>query len=123
MSNVLHIKVGESIEGSLTRARDIMEALERGQTPEPYFGIGFAELPQLLAVFTSRRWELLRLLSQDGPMTIAELARALRRDYKNVHGDVVALSEWLAVERDEDGRVFVPWDEIDLRLPLQRKTA
>lgn len=123
MSNVLHIKVGEPIEGSLTRARDIMEALERGQTPEPYFGIGFAELPQLLAVFTSRRWELLRLLSQDGPMTIAELARALRRDYKNVHGDVVALSEWLAVERDEDGRVFVPWDEIDLRLPLQHKTA
>lgn len=123
MSNVLHIRVGEPIEVSLTRARDTMEVLERGQTPEPYFGIGFTELPQLLAVFTPRRWELLRLLSQDGPMTIAELARALGRDYKNVHGDVVALNEWLAVERDEDGRVFVPWDEIDLRLPLQHKTA
>jgi predicted transcriptional regulator len=121
--NVLHIKVGEPIGVSLARARDAMETLERGRRPEAYFGIGFAELPQLLSVFTPRRWELIEFLSRHGPMTIAELARALQRDYKNVHGDVAALSEWLAVERDETGRVFVPWDEIDVRLPLQHKTA
>lgn len=123
MSNVLHIKVGEPMEVSLARARDAMETLERGQKADAYFGIGFAEMPQLLSVFTPRRWELIELLSRQGPMTIAELARALRRDYKNVHGDVTALSEWLAIERDEAGSVFVPWDEIDVRVPLQHKTA
>lgn len=123
MTNTLRINVGDPIDVSLARARKVMETLDRGQTPEPYYGIGFSELPQLLAVFTPRRWELLEFLSKQGPTTVAELARALRRDYKNVHGDVVALKEWLAVERDDDGRVFVPWDEIDLRLPLQHKTA
>jgi hypothetical protein len=36
-----------------------------------------------------------------------------------VHQDVALLSEWLVVEKDENGKVFVPWDEIDVRLPLQ----
>jgi len=30
---------------------------------------------------------------------------------------------WQAVWHDEDDQVYVPWDEIDLRLPLQRKAA
>jgi len=35
--------------------------------------------------------------------------------------DVAALSEWLAVQRDEEGLVFVPWAEIivDMKLPQQ----
>ncbi len=44
-------------------------------------------------------------------------------NYKNVHGDVAALAEWMAIERDDRGLVSVPWDEIDLRLPLQHKAA
>lgn len=123
MTHVLHIKVGEPVEASLARARHSMEALERGQTPDAYFGIGFADLPQLLSTFTPRRWELLKCLSERGPMAVAELARALGRDYKNVHGDIAALSAWMAVVRDADGRVSVPWDELDLRVPLQHQAA
>ncbi len=123
MKQILHIKVGEPVETSLARARNSMQALQRGQTPDAYFGIGFADLPQLLSTFTPRRWELLKFLSEHGPMAVAELARALGRDYKNVHGDIAALSEWMAVARELDGRVSVPWDELDLRLPLQHKAA
>jgi predicted transcriptional regulator len=47
----------------------------------------------------------------------------LGRDYKNVHGDIAALITWMAVERDADRRVSVPWDELDLRLPLQHRAA
>ena len=45
----------------------------------------------------------------------------VERDYRNVHADVAALSEWLAVQREEDGRVSVPWAEIivDMKLPHQ----
>ena len=55
---------------------------------------------------------------------MAELARRLQRDYKNVHTDVCQLIEWMAVERGEDGRVSVPWSEIvvDMKLP-QRQVA
>jgi hypothetical protein len=36
-----------------------------------------------------------------------------------VHAVVASHSEWLAVQRAEDGRVHVPWSQIvvDLKLP------
>jgi predicted transcriptional regulator len=116
---VLHVTVGESVASNLARARSAMEALQRGKTPKPHFGVGFAQVGQMLAVFTPKRWELIARLRETGPLTTAELARKLDRDYKNVHADVAALSEWLAVQRTEDGRVHVPWSEIvvDMKLP------
>jgi len=80
-------------------------------------------MPHMLNVFTPRRWELLAYLREHGPMRIADLARRLQRNYKNVHDDISALLEWNAVQRDDNGRIDVPWDAIDLHLPLQRKAA
>jgi predicted transcriptional regulator len=119
---VLHVTVGESVASNLARARSAMETLQRGKTPQPHFGVGFAQVGQMLAVFTPKRWELIARLRETGPLTTAELARKLDRDYKNVHADVAALSEWLAVQRTEDGRVHVPWSEIvvDMKLPNRR---
>ncbi|MHB9100806.1 MAG: HVO_A0114 family putative DNA-binding protein [Sulfuricella sp.] len=75
-----------------------------------------------LAVFTPRRWDLLAVPREGGPMTIAELDRRLKRDYKNVHGDVEKLAEWQAIEKDEKKRVVAPYSEIvvDVRLPQYR---
>ena len=120
---VLHVKVAEPMEEMLDRAKSTMEATEAGENPEPHFGIGFESLPQMLAIFTPKRWELIAYLKDHGPLTVAELARGLERNYKNVHGDIATLMEWMVVERDDDGRVFVPWDEIDLRLPLVKHAA
>jgi len=119
---ILNVKVGESLESSLARAAQTMEALERGVEPAPYFGVGFSDIGQLFAVFTPRRWDLLAALRENGPMTIAELARYLKRDYKNVHNDVAKLVEWQAVEKDEKGRIVAPYSEIvvDVRLPQGR---
>ena len=116
---VLNVAVGAPVSNSLARARSTMDALQRGKTPKHHFSIGFAEVGQMLAVFTPKRWELIARLRETGPLTTAELARKLDRDYKNVHVDVAALSEWLAVQRTEDGRVHVPWSEIvvDMKLP------
>jgi predicted transcriptional regulator len=118
---VLHVRVGEDVHAKLARARETMEALQQGRRHKPHFAVGFAEVGQMLAVFTPKRWELIAKLREIGPVTTAQLARTLERDYKNVHADVAALSEWLAVQRDEDGRVSVPWAEIivDMKLPAQ----
>jgi predicted transcriptional regulator len=118
---VLHVRVGEDVHANLARARETMEALQQGRRPKAHFAVGFAEVGQMLAVFTPKRWELIAKLREIGPATTAQLARTLERDYKNVHADVAALSEWLAVQRDEEGRVFVPWAEIivDMKLPAQ----
>lgn len=119
---ILNLKVGEPLETELRRTADAMKALDRGETPEPYFSVGFNDVSQLFSVFTSRRWDLLATLRASGPVSIAELARLARRDYKNVYQDVLKLTEWLAVEKDEKGRVFTPYAEIrvDVRLPEGR---
>jgi len=123
VKTIFHIEVGTPVTDALARAGARMEALEQGRTPEPWYGIGFENMPQMLGVFTQRRWELIQYLREHGPMRIVDLARHLKRDYKNVHGDIAALVEWQVVWRDDRQQVYVPWDEIDLRLPLQRKAA
>lgn len=118
-SPVLHVKVGETLAEAGNRAASTLRAVERGEAVQPYFGVSFEQIGQMLAAFTPKRWELIARLRQTGPLTVAELARRLGRDYKNVHTDVCQLIEWMAVERGDDGRVFVPWSEIvvDLKLP------
>jgi predicted transcriptional regulator len=120
---VLNVTVGQPVANSLARAQSAMEALQRGKSPKPHFSVGFAQVGQMLAVFTPKRWELIARLRETGPLTTAELARKLDRDYKNVHADVAALSEWLAVQRTEDGRVHVPWSAIALDMKLPNRLA
>jgi len=115
----LNIKVGKLPEKNLERAVRIMESLDRGEQPEPYFAIGFASMAQFLRIFTPRRWQALAMLREQGPLTIAELAQQLQRDYKNVHGDVEKLIEWQAIVKDEQGYISAPYSEIvvDVLMP------
>lgn len=116
---VLNVKVGETLSESGRRAAATMRSLAAGREVAAYFGISFEQVGQLFATFTPKRWELIAALRAAGPLNVADLARHLKRDYKNVHTDVQHLMEWMAVERDEDGRVSVPWTDIvvDMKLP------
>jgi predicted transcriptional regulator len=67
-------------------------------------------LPQLLKTLSPARWVLLEELRAAGPMSIYELAKRLRRDYKNVHTDVTQLAALGLIERASDNRVLVPWE-------------
>lgn len=118
-NQILNVTVGESLREAGNRAAATMKAVARGEKVQPHFGVNFEQIGQMLAAFTPKRWELIAVLRQAGPLTVAELARRLGRDYKNVHTDVTQLIEWMAVERTEDGRVNVPWSEIvvDMKLP------
>lgn len=88
-----------------------------------HFGVNFEQIGQMLAAFTPKRWELIAALRQAGPLTLAELARRLNRDYKNVHTDVNQMIEWMAVERVDDGRLNVPWSEIVVDMKLTQRMA
>jgi predicted transcriptional regulator len=119
----LHVSVGESLLQASERAARTMKALEAGRPVDAHFGVGFSQIGQMLAVFTPRRWELIGALREAGPLTVADLARLLGRNYKNVHTDVTQLVEWMAVERGNDGRVSVPWSEIVLDMKLPQRLA
>ena len=59
---ILTVTVGEPLEITLDQAAQTLEALECDDVPTPYFGVGFANVTQLFAVFTPQRWELLTAL-------------------------------------------------------------
>lgn len=122
-AQVLQVKVGKPLESSLERAAQMMIALERGETQEPYFGIGFADMGQFLAVFTPRRWAVLAVLRETGPLTVAELARRVHRDYKNVYSDIEKLREWRVVLKDEQGRIQAPYTDLVVEVCLPQKAA
>jgi predicted transcriptional regulator len=122
-ANVLEVKVGEPLESSLAQFGEAMESAMEGHAVTPYFGIGFRTMAQFGEVFTPKRWELVEALKAAGPLTIYALAKQLGRHYRNVHKDVSALMAWMVIEKDETGKVFVPWDEIDVRWPLLKQAA
>ena len=119
---VLHLTVGEPVSASLARAAAAMKTARQGKPMQPYFGVGFDDVGELFSVFTPKRWELIGVLREGGAMTVAELARQLKRDYKNVHSDCERLIEWMAIEKNENGLVCAPYDEIvvDMKLPDRR---
>lgn len=118
----LHLTIGEPMEASLARAKAAIKAAKQGKQIKPYYGAGFDDAGEMFAVFTPKRWELIGALRESGATTIAELARQLKRDYKNVYNDCERLIEWMAIEKDENGLIFAPYSEIvvDMKLPDKR---
>ncbi|MHB8248438.1 MAG: HVO_A0114 family putative DNA-binding protein [Acidithiobacillus sp.] len=116
--SVLEVTVGVPIERKMERFGTALQAAMEGGAIMPHFGVGFANMAQFGDVFTPKRWELIKALKAAGPLSIYALAKRLGRHYRNVHKDVSALMEWMVIEKDASGHIYVPWDEIDVRLPL-----
>jgi len=119
VNTTLELRVGESIETALGRFGLALEKAQAGKRVKPHFGVGFRSMTQFGKIFTLKRWELVEILKATGPMTIYALAKQLGRHYRNVHKDVSAMIEWMVIQKDIEGRVYVPWDEIDVRCPLK----
>jgi len=120
--NKLHIEV-QSAQAALARFGSALQAVMDERSPRPYSGIGFENMAQFSEVFIPKRWELVEALKSAGPMSIYALAKHLNRHYRNVYKDVGILSEWLIINKDESGKVYVPWDEIDVRMALTKQAA
>lgn len=120
--NKLHIEV-QPAAAALERFGKSLQAAMEGRTPRSYSGIGFENMAQFGEVFSPKRWELVESLKAAGPLTIYALAKHLNRHYRNVYKDVAILTEWMVINKDEAGKVFVPWDEIDVRMALIKQAA
>jgi len=122
--HILHVRVGQPLADSLANAASMMESLERNEAVTPCLGIGFSEIGTMLGVLTPKRWDLIAVLRKHGAMSVAELARRSERNYKNVHQDVAMLVEWHILERNEQGQIHAPFDELvlDVKMPVVRAT-
>src|SRR5674476_1470094 len=57
---------------------------------------------------SEKRWEIVRAAQGKGELSVRELARAVGRDVKRVHEDVVILAELGMLERTEGGGLICP---------------
>ena len=81
--------------------------------------ISFATPELLWKVLTAKRWDVLKAMAGQGPLTLREVARRVRRDVKAVHGDVHALISAGLVEKTEAGQVAFPFDAIRVEFTLR----
>ena len=95
----------------------------KGRTARaPAEAIYFADFASMAKFLTPRRLELVQTLRAMGRSTVRALAQKLKRDYKNVHGDVQLLKRLGLVEAD-GARIHVPWDVIRLHTEISAKPA
>ena len=111
MKNKIKIGIGD-LEHSAKKFVEAWRKVEEGQAVESQEYLTFDNMETLLRVLTPTRWTLLRFLRREGPMSIRALAKALTRDYKNVHTDVKELERIGLVTRVKDGRLIVPWNTV-----------
>ena len=114
-----HIHIGtEAPDRGFDRFVNAWQRAERNERSETEVHLNFENLSMLLAVITPRRLEVLKVLRQQGPMSIRALATTLGRDYKNVHTDARALENAGLLQRTEADTLQAPWDVIDAHLSL-----
>ena len=111
LAKVLELRVGDARD-ALDRFEAAWNRRNEGRKLERLRVLSVEDLPLLLRTLTPARWELIDRLREAGPLSIYQLAKLLRRDYKNVHTDVTALARIGLIEKQDDARVSVPWDVV-----------
>jgi predicted transcriptional regulator len=102
-----------SLDEVKKRARDAFRGRKQGAR------ISFASPELLFKLLTAKRWELIRVLTGAGPLSIREAARRVDRDVKAVHGDVRALLHAGVLQKTDDGKIVFPFDAVRVDVTLR----
>ena len=116
MTKNLEIHVDESTEAMARRFVEAWHRAERGEGVDEHH-LSFESWAGLARVLTPKRLELLRHLRRHAAANIADLARALGRDYKRVHADVEALAAAGLIDRTPAG-LRADYGEIRARIAV-----
>ena len=81
--------------------------------------LSFESPALLIKVLSGRRWDLLKVMTGAGPMTIREAARRMERDVKGVQADVQTLLAVGLLRKTGDDRIVFPYDAIRVDFTLR----
>ena len=98
-------------------SKRFLTAWSTGQ-PQGAF-IDFETEEQLWKTMTLKRWQVLKVMTGAGELTIREVARRVGRDVKAVHTDITALILCGLVDKADTGRVLFPYDGIHVDFLLK----
>lgn len=82
--------------------------------------MSFESPTTLFRLLTPARWGVLDTLQRAGHCGVRELARRLGRDASAVHRDIAALIDRGLIEKDENGKLFVPFGHIHAEFDLAK---
>ena len=102
---------------ALSRARSQLAAKTKKGTD---YHLSFESAKTLFAEITPARIDALEHLRAHGPLSIYALAKETGRNYSNVHRDVDKLMEHHLVDKDDDGRIYVPWETVEIHMALAK---
>lgn len=115
--NDVKITVGGDIEAEAAhRFVDAWHRAEGGETFQERH-LAFESWEALTRVLSARRLELLRHVRRRGAASVRALAKALGRDYSNVHADVRVLAAAGLIEH-VDGGLKADYDAIDTKIAI-----
>ncbi|MEW5893742.1 MAG: helix-turn-helix domain-containing protein [Pseudomonadota bacterium] len=118
----LTIRIEPDTLAALDRAgQQFVETWQTGEYAGEY--LSFESPAALFRLLTPARWSVLETLQKAGHCGLRELARLLGRDASAVHRDVVALTERGLIEKDEAGKLFVPFARIHAEIDLMSQAA
>jgi predicted transcriptional regulator len=111
------IIIGGTLKEAGKRFIDVWHRAERGEKVAPESAITFVSFESLWKVMTDKRHELLKHLHRHPAPNVRALAKALKRDYKNVYEDVQALAAIGLI--DNSGKTLrAEYDEIRSSLTI-----
>ena len=115
---VKRLKVGvRSLDEGLSEFKNILKALTAGRKVTKHTGVYFISVEAMRQVLTEPRLALLHVIRTRQPQSLAELAKLVYRDFKNVRADIKVLSDLGLVEAKAGPRLR---DPIILSVPYQR---
>jgi predicted transcriptional regulator len=116
MSDV-KITVGGAMEDEASRRFvDAWRRAERGQTFHERH-LAFESWEALARILSGKRMELLRYVRWHNVTSVRALAKALSRDYSNVHADVQALASAGLLD-SANGALRADYDAIETRIAI-----
>jgi len=115
--NTVKITVGGATEKHASRR--FIDAWHRAERGESFHErrLSFESWDALIRVLTGKRIELLRHVHKHKVTSIRALAKALGRDYSNVHADVRALKAAGLLDAPSD-EVRADYDVIETRIAI-----
>lgn len=115
--SIVKITVGGAIEDEASqRFVKAWHRAERGETFRERH-LAFESWDALSRVLTGKRMELLRYVRRHDIPSVRALAKALGRDYSNVHADVQALTAAGLLDAS-DGGVRADYDAIETKIAI-----
>jgi len=94
-----------------------MRSLETGKPQGAYRS--FESTADLWRTLSPKRWEVLKIMTGAGALSLREVARRLERDVKGVHTDVHALLNAGLLDKTDDGKILFPFDAVHVDFMLK----